>query len=75
MAEQKEKKINENYAIEGYHAILLEANFRLFWIGAFIIIEIAMRLLRAAFKFGRRVHFALQRKMLKSPIARLPVIY
>ncbi len=30
--------------------------------------------LRAAFKFGRRVHFALQRKMLKLPIARLPAI-
>ncbi len=29
---------------------------------------------RAAFKFGRRVHFALRRKMLKSPIARLPAI-
>ncbi len=31
--------------------------------------------LRAAFKFGRRVHFALRRKMLKPPIARLPAIY
>ncbi len=31
-------------------------------------------LLHAAFKFGRRVHFALRRKMLKSPIARLPAI-
>ncbi len=30
---------------------------------------------RAAFKFGRRVHFALRRKMLKSPIARLPAIF
>ncbi len=29
---------------------------------------------RAAFKFSRRVHFALQRKVLKSPIARLPAI-
>ncbi len=29
---------------------------------------------RAAFKFGRRVHFALRRKMLKPPIARLPAI-
>ncbi len=29
---------------------------------------------RAVFKFGRRVHFALRRKMLKSPIARLPAI-
>ncbi len=29
---------------------------------------------RAAFKFGRRVHFALRRNMLKSPIARLPAI-
>ncbi len=28
----------------------------------------------AAFKFGRRVHFALRRKMLKPPIARLPAI-
>ncbi len=27
-----------------------------------------------AFKFGRRVHFALRRKMLKSPIARIPAI-
>ncbi len=30
--------------------------------------------LSAAFKFGRRVHFALRRKMLKPPIARLPAI-
>ncbi len=30
---------------------------------------------RAAFKFGRRVHFALGRKMLKPPIARLAAIY
>ncbi len=30
--------------------------------------------LRAAFKFGRRVHFALRREMLKPPIARLPAI-
>ncbi len=30
--------------------------------------------LRAAFKFGRRVHFALRRKMLKPPIARLSAI-
>ncbi len=30
--------------------------------------------LRAAFKFGRRVHFALRRKMLNPPIARLPAI-
>ncbi len=29
---------------------------------------------RAAFKFGRRVHFALRRQMLKPPIARLPAI-
>ncbi len=29
---------------------------------------------RAAFKFGRRVHFALRRKMLKLPIARIPTI-
>ncbi len=29
---------------------------------------------RAAFKFGRRVHFALRCKRLKSPIARLPAI-
>ncbi len=29
---------------------------------------------RAAFKFGRRVHFALRRQMLKLPIARLPAI-
>ncbi len=27
-----------------------------------------------AFKFGRRVHFALRRKMLKPPIARLSAI-
>ncbi len=31
-------------------------------------------LLRAACKFGRRVQFVLQRKMLKPPIARLPAI-
>ncbi len=30
--------------------------------------------LRAAFKFGQRVHFALRRKMLNPPIARLPAI-
>ncbi len=30
---------------------------------------------RAAFKIVRRVHFALRRKMLKPPIARLPAIY
>ncbi len=30
--------------------------------------------LRAAVKFGRRVHFALWRKMLNPPIARLPAI-
>ncbi len=30
--------------------------------------------LRAGFKFGRRVHFALRRKMLKPPIARRPTI-
>ncbi len=30
--------------------------------------------IRAAFKFGRRVRFALRRKMLKSRIARLPAI-
>ncbi len=29
-------------------------------------------ILRAALKFGRRVHFALRRKMLKPPITRLP---
>ncbi len=29
---------------------------------------------RAAFKFGRRVHFALRRKMLKPPIAHLSAI-
>ncbi len=29
---------------------------------------------RAAFKFGRRVHFSLRRQMLKLPIARLPAI-
>ncbi len=29
---------------------------------------------RAAFKFGRRVHFPLRRKTLKPPIARLPAI-
>ncbi len=29
---------------------------------------------RAAFKFGRRAHFSLRRKMLKPPIARLPAI-
>ncbi len=32
------------------------------------------RLSPAAFKFGRRVHFALLRKVLKPPIARLPAI-
>ncbi len=31
-------------------------------------------LFRAAFKFGRRVHFALRRKMLKPPIVHLPAI-
>ncbi len=31
-------------------------------------------ILRVAFKFGRRMHFALRLKMLKPPIARLPVI-
>ncbi len=30
--------------------------------------------LRAAFKFGRCVHFALRRKMLNPPIARLPAV-
>ncbi len=30
--------------------------------------------LRAALKFGRRVHFALRRKMLNPPIAHLPAI-
>ncbi len=30
--------------------------------------------IRVAFKFGRRMHFTLQRKILKSPIARLPAI-
>ncbi len=29
---------------------------------------------RAAFKFGRRVHFALRRKMLKLAIAHLPTV-
>ncbi len=33
-----------------------------------------MLFLRAVFKFGRRVHFALRRKMLKPPVARLPAI-
>ncbi len=31
-------------------------------------------ILRAAFKFGRRVHFSLRRKMRKPPITRLPAI-
>ncbi len=31
-------------------------------------------LMRAAFKFGRRVHFALRRKMRKPPITRVPAI-
>ncbi len=31
-------------------------------------------IMRTAFKFGRRVHFALRRKMLKPPIAHLPAI-
>ncbi len=31
-------------------------------------------ILRAAFKFGRRVHFALRRKMRKPPITRVPAI-
>ncbi len=30
--------------------------------------------LRAAFKFGRSVHFALRRKMRKPPISRVPAI-
>ncbi len=30
--------------------------------------------LRAAFKFGRGVHFALRRKMRKPPISRVPAI-
>ncbi len=30
------------------------------------------QLFHAAFKYGRGVHFALRRKMLKQPIARLP---
>ncbi len=30
--------------------------------------------MRAAFEFGRRVHFALRRKMLNPPIARFPAI-
>ncbi len=33
-----------------------------------------IKYVRTAFKFGRRVHFALRRKMLKPPIARLPAI-
>ncbi len=33
-----------------------------------------LKILGAAFKFARRVHFALRRKMLKPPIARLPAI-
>ncbi len=37
-------------------------------------IYIYIRPFRAAFKVGRRVHFALRRKTLKSPIARLPEI-
>ncbi len=41
---------------------------------AFVIVIIVIIILRAAFKFGRRVHFALRRKMLKPPIARLPAI-
>ncbi len=34
----------------------------------------AFLFLRAAYKFGRRVHFALRRKVLKPPIARLHAI-
>ncbi len=33
-----------------------------------------LNILRAAFNFGRLVHFALRGKMLKPPIARLPAI-
>ncbi len=40
-----------------------------------ILILILILFLRAVFKFARRVHFALRRKMLKPPIARLPAIY
>ncbi len=42
--------------------------------GAFKLVWRFLWLFRAAFKFGRRVHFALRRKTLKSPIARLPAI-
>ncbi len=31
--------------------------------------------LRAAFKFGRRVHFALRRKIQNPPITRVPAIF
>ncbi len=34
----------------------------------------ALPILRAAFKFGRGVHFALRRKMRKPPISRVPAI-
>ncbi len=37
-------------------------------------ILVGLVILRAAFKFGRRVNFALRRKMLNPPIARLPAI-
>ncbi len=35
---------------------------------------IRIRFFRAGFKFGRRLNFALRRKMLKPPIARIPTI-
>ncbi len=34
----------------------------------------SLNFLRAAFKFGRGVHFALRRKMRKPPISRVPAI-
>ncbi len=34
----------------------------------------SLKILRAAFKFGRRVQYTLRRKMLKPPIPRLPAI-
>ncbi len=43
------------------------------WVQKEVLFNNARIFLRP-FKFGRRVHFALRRKMLKLPIARLPAI-
>ncbi len=49
--------------------VVLYIQYFLLCLGA--IIEY-LNTLRAVFKFGRRVHFVLRRKMLNPPIARLP---